>query len=249
MVNNAQAFNETVEETIVENSIPVTKSFKNNSGNLVVVCDDLDSRNKLQNILSSTAENVEMKSVSKKKPSVTIVSLSKKYSKEEVINQIVSQNQFVKHFATVNNINDHIEIHDIKPTKAKASVFQVFASVSEALRKGFRNYKDKVTIGLMSCKVYDRFHVKRCNNCQGLGHYYKECPTPNIPCCAKCSQNHATNTCNIEVKKCVNCSKAGKETNHTAFDPKCPSLLIEVEKKRKANETHLNSQRPIMGHR
>ena len=248
VVNNAQAVNESVEKAIVENSISVTKSYKNNLGNLVVVCDNLDSRDKLQGILASK-ENVEMKSVTKKKPSVTIVGLSKKYSKEEVINQIVTQNQFVKHFAMVNDINEHIEIHDIKPTKAKPSVFQVFASVSEALRKGFRNYKDKITIGLMSCKVYDRFHVKRCNNCQGLGHYYKECPTPNIPCCAKCSQNHATNNCNVTVNKCVNCFKANKDANHTAFDPKCHSLLIEVEKKKKTNENHLNSRRPMMGHR
>ena len=71
----------------------------------------------------------------------------------------------------VNDLKDHIEIHDVKPTRAKPSVYQAFASVSEALRKGFSNYKDKVTIGLQTCKIYDRFHVKRCNNCQGLGHY------------------------------------------------------------------------------
>ena len=151
VVNNAQAVNESVEKAIVENSISVTKSFKNNSGNLVVVCDDQDSRDKLQNILATTTENVEMKSVNKKKPSVTIVGFSREYSKEEVVNQIVSQNQYVKHFATVNEIKDHIEIHDIKPTKSKPSVFQAFASVSTTLRKGFRNYNDKVVIGLMSC--------------------------------------------------------------------------------------------------
>ena len=50
-------------------------------------------------------------------------------------------------------------IHDIKPTRSNPIVFQAFASISEVLRKGIRNFKDKVTIGLVSCKVYDRFHV------------------------------------------------------------------------------------------
>ena len=243
VLNNSQEVNVSVEKAIVENSIPVTKSFKNNSGNLVVVCDSEDSRDKLQSIIASTTENVEMRSVTKKKPSVAIVGLSKKYSKEEVINQLVSQNQYVKQFSTVNDINEHIEIHDIKPTRSKPLVFQVFASVSEVLRKGVRNYNDKVTIGLTSYKVYDRFHVKRCNNCQGIGHYYKDCPTPNDPSCAKCGLNHATNTCNNTENKCVNCVKTGKDSNHTAFDPKCPVLLSEVEKKK-----NLNLQRITMGH-
>ena len=249
VVNNAQEVNESVEKAIVENSIPVTKSFKDNSGNLVVVCDTTDSRDKLQNIIATTSGNIEMKSVTKKKPSITIVGLSKKYTKEEVVTQIVSQNQYVKHFSTINDINQHIEVHDVKPTRSKPNVFQVFASVSEVLRKGFRNYNDKVTIGLTSCKIYDRFHVKRCNNCQGLGHYYKECPTPAISCCAKCGKNHATNTCNVTVNKCINCSKAGTESNHAAFDPKCPTLVAAVEKKKKANEKNLNMQRTTMGHR
>ena len=249
VLNNAQEVNESVEKAIVENSIPVTKSFKNNSGKLVVVCDTQDSRDKLQNIIATSSGNIEMKPVTRKKPSVTIVGLSKKYTKEEVVNQIVSQNQFVKHFSTVNDINEHIEIHDVKPTRAKTSVFQVFASVSETLRKGFRNYNDKITIGLTNCRIYDRFHVKRCNNCQVLGHYYKECPTPAVSCCAKCGKNHSTNTCNTNEIKCINCSKAGVDSNHTAFDPKCLTLMAAVDKKKKSNEKVLNTQRSMMGFR
>ena len=149
----------------------------------------------------------------------------------------------------MNTIEDHIEIHDIKPTKSNQSVFQAFATVSEPLRKGFRNYRDKVTIGLMSCKIYDRYHIKRCNNCQGLGHYYKDCTTPEATCCAKCGENHATSSCSSSVKRCVNCVKAGKqESGHTTFDPKCPIMVSEVEKRKKSNETHLNMQRSTMAH-
>ena len=249
VLDNTEIVSDLVEKAIVRNSIPVKKSFKNNSGKLCVVMDDQDARDKLRNVMATQVENIEMKSVTRKKPSVTIVGLSKLHTKEEVIQLIVSQNQYVKQFATVNNIDDHIEIHDIKATRSKPSVFQAFASVSEALRKGFRNFNDKVTIGLTSCKIYDRFHVKRCNNCQGLGHYYKECPTPDTPCCAKCGLDHATNTCSSTTSKCVNCTKAGKTaTDHTAYDPKCPVLQIEVEKKKKSSDINLNSQRSRWAH-
>ena len=227
---------ETVEKAILENGISVTKSFKSNSGELVLVCENKDSCDKLQNIISNTTENIVTKQMNRKKPSITIVGLRKKYEKEEVLNLLVAQNQHLKQFSTVNNINEHFEIHDIKPTRAKESVFQVFASVSEVLRNGLSNYNDKVTIGLINCKVYDRFLVKRCNNCQGLGHFYKDCPTPNEPRCAKCSLNHATNSCtNTETKKCVNCAAKDLESDHTTFDPKCPSVVREVEKKKDLN--------------
>ena len=152
-----------------------------------------------------------------------------------MLNLLLTQNQHLKQFSTVNNINEHLEIHDIKPTRARDTVFQVFASVSEVLRSGLKNYKDKVTIGLINCKVYDRFHVKRCNNCQGLGHFYKDCPTPNEPRCAKCSLNHATNTCTNTEMKCINCSGNDLESDHTTFDPKCPMMVREVEKKKDLN--------------
>lgn len=242
VVNNIEESNNgSIEKVIVDNGIPVTNSYRNSMGALVLECDDPASREKLRTAIASSSTEAQMKSIQGKKPSVTIVGLSQQYSKEEVINQIVSQNQFVKHFSTVNDIKEHIEIHDIKPTRAKPSVFQAFASVSESLRKGFANYKDKVTVGLTSCKVYDRYHVKRCNNCQGLGHFYKDCPKPTEPSCGKCGLDHATNGCESTDRKCVNCEKEGEaDLNHATFDPKCPTLMKLIEKKKKSQETHLN---------
>ena len=112
------------------------------------------------------------------------------------------------------------------------------------LRAGFKRYKDKVVIGVENCKIYDRYHIKRCNNCQGNGHYYKECPMPNIHCCSKCTLNHPTNTCTgITSKKCTNCSKAGiNESDHAAYDHNCPSLQKNIEKKKIQNNKNLNSR-------
>ena len=70
-----------MEKAIVENGIPVTNSYTNNSGKLVVVGEHLEYRNELQRIIASSNENVDMKPVTKKKPSITIVGLSRDYSK------------------------------------------------------------------------------------------------------------------------------------------------------------------------
>lgn len=231
-----------VEKTIVDNNIPVTKTFKNTSGELVLVCDTVDSRDKLNNLIASNDDEIQTKIINRKKPSITIVGLSTSYKKEEIVNQLVSQNQFVKHFAMANNIDDHIEIFDVKPTRSNPLVYQAFAAVSETLRAGLRSFRDKVVIGVMNCRIYDRYHIRRCNNCQCYGHYYKECPTPNDHCCAKCSLDHQTNVCTVTTsKKCINCSKAGiEESDHASYDHNCPSLLKITEKMKNRNDKNLN---------
>ena len=136
-------------------------------------------------------------------------------------------------------MSDHIEVFDVKPTRSNPSVFQVFASVSEVLREGLSCYIDKVVIGLMSCKIYDRYNLKRCNNCQEHGHYYKACPKPG----EQCSLSHPTNTCHQpNILKCINFTKAGiSETSHAAYDYNCASLKKELEKKTDQNNKRLNS--------
>ena len=233
--------NSSIEKVILDNKIPVTKSYKNNEGDLVLVCDSENSRDKLQNMIKSSDETLKMSPMtSKQLIPITIVGFTKEFSKEELVEQLLSQNYFLKQFSESNVLEDHLKIHDIKATKARDYIFQAFASVSAFLRTGLKNYRDKLIVGIQSCKVYDRHQVKRCNNCQGIGHFYKDCPTPNKPTCAKCSESHATSTCTSSVKKCINCfNSSNPDSNHAAFDPNCPTIISSVEQLKKR---HLNSQ-------
>ena len=120
-----------------------------------------------------------------------------------------------------------------KQSSAMDSKYQVFASVSPILRTGIRKFRDKLVMGLTSCKVYDRQHTKRCNNCQMFGHFVKDCPTPNSHYCGKCSANHRTDSCSSNERKCINCIRNNiPESAHCTFDHKCPSL--------KKYQEHLN---------
>ena len=216
--------NDSIEKLIVENKIPVTNILQSKAGDTLLVCDSITSRDKLKKLTSEN--NMNLKPVAGKKLNITIVGLQKEYSKEEVITQLMVQNEFLNQLNVSNDINDHISVHIVKPTRLNEKVFQVFASVSEALRDGLRNHLDKITVGMSVCKVYDRTFVKRCNNCQGLGHYFKECPIKDSPSCAKCGGDHRTDACDSSVKKCINCTRKGAPLiDHFAFDPKCPQIV------------------------
>ena len=118
------------------------------------------------------------------------------------------------------------------------SFYQVFANVSPTLREGIKHFNDRWTIGFEKCKVYDRYYIKRCYNCQQFGHYAKDCPTPEEKVCGKCNGNHLTNDCSDDQPKCTNCVKRNIEDNkHHAFDLKCPTLrkLQDIEKNKLAS--------------
>ena len=120
------------------------------------------------------------------------------------------------------------------------NIFQAFASVSPTLREGIKHFNDKVTIGFVKCKVYDRYHVKRCYNCQVFGHYAKDCPTPNEHVCGKCNGGHLTNDCDVTQPECANCVREKVKDNKHAFDPKCPTLIKNqvIEKKKLVTNFH-----------
>ena len=140
-----------------------------------------------------------------KEHSITVVGTSREHSIEEIKKLIIQQNILIKRFAEANNLDEHLKIHSVKPTRNDSDRFQLFASVSQVLREGLKKAKDKLIIGVTSCKVYERTQTKRCNICQKFGHFKSNCPTPETPSCGKCSGSHASNDCTSEERGCVNC--------------------------------------------
>ena len=129
----------------------------------------------------------------------------------------------MKKFSNLNKLEDHFKIHIVKPLKNNPALFQVFASVSPVMREGFKEFQDKVIIGLKTCKVYDRVQVKRCFSCQGFDHYIKDCPSELH--CGKCTGSHKTADCTSDERKCINCVKNKvQDVNHSVFFHDCPSL-------------------------
>ena len=222
-----------IEKTVVDSRIPVKKAYKNKEGNLVVVCESEESRNSLKQKVSASNANIEMRSPKENRPVISIVGLTRKFDSEEVIDLLMKQNHFLRQFSMNNEINDHIKVFNVKPLRENQEVYQAFARVSKVVRQGFRTFNDKVTMGLSTCKIYVQYHVKRCNNCQGFGHFYKNCPNPDSPICAKCGDSHSTKNCSALHIKCSNCIKDdinSQESEHRADDPNCPSFCKQQQK-------------------
>ena len=236
-LNKNKANHNVIEQIVMDNEIPLTNSHKNESGDIVLICENREARDTLKTLVQNTDSGITMTSPKAKLVPISIVGLPRNCSKEDAVKMFVMQNQFIKKFSAVNKIEEHINIHLIKPLNNKPDMFQIFASVSPVLRDGLRINKDKVVIGLSPCKVYDRKLVRRCNNCQHFGHFAKECPTSDEPKCGKCAENHRTDLCTSEVRKCVNCIRNNLlDTNHAAFYYKCPCVI-------KHQEDSLNSKK------
>ena len=238
-----------VERTVVENQIPLKETFTNKQGDLVLVCESTEKRDQLKELVHSAKDDISMNTPKPKQNSITIVGMTREYSTNEIKQLIVQQNMLIKRFTEANKIDDHFKIHSVKPIKNDAERFQVSASVSDTLREGFKKSKDKLIVGVNSCKIYDRTQVKRCNNCQLFGHFAANCPTPSKPACGKCSGEHPTKDCTSTDRGCVNCKRNNTEyLSHSAFFHKCPSLLRFQELTEESQKVDgLNEQRRLAG--
>ena len=233
-----------VEKAIMDNNISLQNTYKNRNGEVVLVCESEVSRDLLQSMVSSVVNDIPTKTPKGKNPSISIVGLPKEYSADEIIGMLVKQNDFVKYFALANNIDEHFKVFSLRPTKNNPNVFQILPTVSQVLRDGFKQYEDKLMLGLTSCKVYDQYHVQRCYKCQNFGHYGRDCTSPD-EYCVKCGKNHATNDCSATIKKCINCVRSEYDIyDHFTFDSKCPAILKQQDLlKKRLSRGNLNLAR------
>ena len=124
--------------------------------------------------------------------------LPKEYKKEEIIDMLVMQHGFIKTFSVSNKMDEHVLVQAIKPLKNNPNCYKVFTKVNPVLRQ---HYDEKITLGLSTCKAYDRFHGKRFYNRQNSAQYAKEYTNTVIYC--NCSEDHPTNQCSNLAKENV----------------------------------------------
>ena len=231
-----------VESAIRENDVNVVKSYKNRAGDLTVELETEEIRDQLKDIVEHRSDEIIINTPREIRHSATIVGIQQEYSKEEVLDMLVKQNGFIRKFTANNVIEQHIRVHVVKPLKNDESKYQVFCDLSSVLREVLHHHKNKLTLGLISCKVYDRYNIKRCYNCQKFGHYAKDCPTNEKPVCGKCSEEHNTRDCDALISKCINCVRNNCDDQaHTVFNIQCPSLIKEQEQlKKKLENARLN---------
>ena len=70
-----------------------------------------------------------------------------------------------------------------------------------------------------------------CYHCLRYGHVKSKCPVKDTEGskCKKCAGDHSASSCTSDVKKCLNCVRAGKtDVDHSATEMCCPVLKAEI---------------------
>ena len=218
-----------INKTMIAEKMTITKSFKNKLGNTVFVCDSVEKRNKLRDEIVKSIPDISYKAPPPLRPVVTVVGFDNECTSDDLLDALVDQNHFVEDFLTLNNckLADHVSCISTKPLKNNRELSQALFRISPTFRQLLKKFYDKVIIGSMRCKIYDRHNVKRCNNCYDFGHFAAECKADS-PVCGFCSGSHETSSCPAKSSGkpvCCNCKKSdahSHDTNHPAYSFNCP---------------------------
>ena len=214
----------------IDNKIQVAKTVVKENGDVFMDLPSVETREKLLPLLSSNNDIVKVES---KLPTITIGNVSEFKDREKFLEKVMNQNPLISEKVENGSVFNIIYSKELTPRNRSDTdtKYQVVARVSNDIRELIKINGDRIFTDLISHPVKDRFYVKRCNKCQGFGHYHAECKSS--PCCAFCeSADHKSSDCPLKGSadksnfKCVNCKKAGTTaTGHSAHWGQCPVFL------------------------
>ena len=183
---------------------------------------------------SSVIPENQIVTLKSKLPTIAISGIQDKHEKQDLVDQICKQNSDIAALVTKGST---LEVVFIKNPDEKYSTSQAVVRVSPEIRDAIKQNSNRLYIGLVACRVTDRFYIKRCNNCQQFGHYELTCPKKPNMCCGYCrSGAHKSVNCPIKNEdhskhSCCNCEALGKDfKGHSALYYNCPAYLAEQDK-------------------
>ena len=215
---------EQIREFAVERSVELVSAYKNKQGHQVFMCQNEKSKEVLLPQITCTFPTKKLVTPPPHRPTITIKDIHGEYDISKLLDTVKQQN------TRVEITPEDFKIIFIKEGYETPGIYSAVVCVSDTVRDQIKANRDTMYIGLHSCKVRDRFFVRRCNRCQGLGHFHGQCKS-EFPFCAKCAGAHDTSTCNRTTYKCHNCTGEDKpDTSHPAYSSKCPVYIAAQEK-------------------
>ena len=215
-------------ETIaVNNKLPVERLDINN-GKTVLTFPTQNDRDKAESKLREAYPHSDIRQASDLLPTISIANISNHKSPEDLTTAIL---QFNPEIETYVNNGGIFKVLGPLRKQNKNEMLQANVRVSNNIRKLLENAGNRVCTGFgYSCRVYDHFHIKRCNTCQKYHHYYTDCPTKTAPVCAYCAGSHQSDNCQNRsstgfIPTCVNCKLDNNQSNinHESFSITCPT--------------------------
>jgi hypothetical protein len=229
-----------LQNSVFKSGLQVHRKYADKSGNIVIECNSQKTRDELKRkfIETGVAED-KLAEPKPRYPTISIVGIDSDMDKTILLDKIMDQNTRVATLCS--DIDSVFDITTVKSLKNNAGVYQAFVRVSDNVRNAIKSQGDRLYFGWGTVRVYDQLYVKRCNKCQGYGHYMKECT--NAVACGLCAQNHESVNCPHKLKvatdlaaflSCVNCKSGGTHNHeHAANSSICPMFREEQDKLKK----------------
>ena len=222
------------------------------SGVVALGFDDINSKNKAEQLLSKSEEITKSFSTSSPKkllPKVTVFGINEvvfdacdKENKDEMksvlLKDILARNLNIANLLSSdeNESLDVVMLQKVMPSNNQVT-YTAALKMSSNVRKVMHNNGNKLFISLSRCKVVDRYHILQCYHCQRPGHLSEKCQDfkNNAPhTCYYCAGSHRSKECEHKLNRskmcCANClrsndpSVVAQAKTHNAADPKCPVM-------------------------
>lgn len=194
------------------------------NGGVILKCSDAEALDTIKNdIKTRMGEDYEIQVPKKLNPRLIIMGIAEDELKndeddKELTQKIIRQNRMPQ--------EDNFKFQSIHKTKIRKGRFNLIVEVDPATFRYVINKEDQVLhVGWNNCKIYEHFSIRRCFKCGGYNHEVKDCKEKTA--CVLCAEEHTSNVCRNENKKCVNCVRVNQKLNlnldvhHAAVDREC----------------------------
>ena len=234
-----------IRQIATDAGIPIDSVVEQTNGETFINLPDVESRDKVQEVLQQSHTQNPIVRLESKLPTVSILGVTARDMKkennedldrEELRESIKQQNKSISDM--IDN-GSKLEVVHIKAPPGEKKYYTVAVRVSPDIRTVIHRMKDKIHFGCTIHTAEDRFHVKRCNRCQTLGHYADKCDMSTPVVCGYCAKEHKSDDCPDKNKpkeqyKCINCSGEGlPASGHSTFWTKCPAYKAAQGKQKK----------------
>ena len=226
--NDAQAHpieRKVLQDAAFTTGVAVSSTYQNKKGNTVVICESEAAKVRLVADLRERVKDRQIKTPAQRLPTIHIAGMEENFPKERIFNDVKIKNKD----KGIHIDESNFKVLFTRPHAKNAELFQAIVCVSNEVRAAIAAAGDKLSVDLTICNVFDHFHVRRCNQCQGYHHFKDTCTKP--PRCGNCAGDHQTEDCTSAVVKCANCvDNKYEDTSHKASDPNCKSYIAAQKK-------------------
>lgn len=209
-----------LQEASYSSKAAVSSTYQNKQGNTVLICQSEAAKDRLVADLRERVKDRPIKTPAQRLPTIRIAGMEEDFSKDRIFEDIKVKNE---------DRGIHIEESNFKVlfTRKHAknpNLFQAIVRVSNEVRAAIAAAGDRINIDLTICKVFDHFHIRRCNQCQGYNHFKDTCT--KAARCGNCAGDHQTEDCQSDEMKCANCvDNKYDNTSHKTSDHNCKSYV------------------------